>query len=276
MKDLISVIITTYNWPASLKLVLQSLQEQTQQNFEVIIADDGSDSNTKELIDQLRSHLNFPIKHIWQEDDGFQAAKIRNKAAAKAQGEYLIFLDGDCVVPKNFIFKHQKFSELGYFLSGNRILLAQQFTNEVLQQDLAIYEWNFWQWWSAHRKSYCNRILPLLSLPDGRFRKLTKTRWRGVKTCNLGLWRQDFIAVNGFDEEFSGWGYEDSDLIIRLIKKGIKHKNGRFALPVFHLWHAEQDRSKAQNNFEKLKQSQAGSEQANKGIAQYLNKDMMK
>lgn len=97
-----------------------------------------------------------------------------------------------------------------------------------------------------------NRFLPLIRLPDGAFRKCAPARWHGVKTCNLSAWREDLLHVNGLDESYSGWGLEDSDLVIRLLHAGVRHKSARFAAPVFHLWHREQDRSRFAENRQRL------------------------
>lgn len=199
-----SLIVTTYNWPDALQLVLQSLQQQTDHDFEVIVADDGSTTTTKQLIEQIKGHLSFSLTHVWQEDIGFRAAKIRNQAVAAARGDYLVFLDGDCVTPQWFVAWHRKLAEERWFVAGNRLLLSAEFTRTVLEQNLLLHTWRMTDWWSAYRRSQCNRFSPLIRLPDNVLRKLLKNNWHGVKTCNLGMWRNDFLAVNGFDEEFRG------------------------------------------------------------------------
>ena len=150
----------------------------------------------------------------------------------------MIFLDGDSIPKTSFVKQHQKLAEKNYFVAGNRILLSSDFTNNVLQKQLPLQQWNTWCWF----KGFCsgiNRFLPILSLEDGYWRYLRRTRWRGVKTCNLGMWKKDFFAVNGFDESYRGWGYEDSDLAIRLIRNQVLRKDGHFATSVFHLWRPE-------------------------------------
>ena len=99
----ISVVVTTFNRPDALHLVLAALTQQTLLPNEVIIADDGSTEETRQLIVQLKTTLNYPIKHVWQADEGFRAAKIRNQAVLQANYDYLIFLDGDCVPFPDFI-----------------------------------------------------------------------------------------------------------------------------------------------------------------------------
>lgn len=266
----VSVIVTTYNWPSALSKVLQALMTQDYNNFEIIIADDGSSESTYEVIKNIQSNGVVAIAHVWQEDDGFRAAKIRNKAVAKAKGDYLIFIDGDCVPQKSFVKRHIQLAEKQWLVSGNRVLLSQEFTQQILKTNANMHEWNFIDWLSLRCKQNCNRILPLIKLPFFP-RKLNPLRWTGVKTCNLGLWKNDFLEINGFDEEYKGWGYEDSDLVVRLIQKGVKVKNGRFAIPVIHLWHNESDRSTENINLARLQSRIRNHEiSAQIGINQYL------
>jgi glycosyltransferase involved in cell wall biosynthesis len=250
----ISVIITTYNRPDALRLVLLGLSQQTQLPDEVIIADDGSSDETRLLIDQLQDQLNYPLKHVWQKDEGFRAARIRNKAVLQADNNYLIFLDGDCVPFPDFVAKHRFLAEPNWFVSGHRILLEKKFTDKILKESLSIYKDTSLQWLWHYVQRQSNRLFPLLRLKLNKLRKLSAKHWRGAKSCNLGLWKKDFLTINGFDESFIGWGYEDSDLVIRLIRSGIYRKSGKFAVPVIHLWHQQNNREKEQINLNLLKQ----------------------
>lgn len=245
-----SIIITTYNRPDALALVLEGLCAQQDTDFEVLIADDGSDERTAQLL--AENDYPLAIQHVWQDDQGFRAAKIRNKAVAKARGDYLIFIDGDCVPMPSFLTQHRHLAEAGWFVAGNRVLLSKDYTQEVLTRNEPIFLMNYRDLRSAKQRHAINRLAPMWSLPLGPLRKLGGAKWQGVKTCNLGVWREDFVAVNGFDEAYQGWGYEDSDLVIRLQRHGIKRKLGRFAVPVLHLWHPENDRSHEQDNLAKL------------------------
>ena len=250
----VSIIISTYNSPKALDLVLASLAEQDVDGFEVIVADDGSNDETKKVIESLRSKINYDIKHVWQPHDGFRAAMIRNKGVAFAKGDYLIFLDGDTIPLVSFVKKHQKLAENNYFIAGNRILLSPAFTQQVLQQEVSLQKWGIWHWLYAFCRGWINRFLPILPLGNLYCRYLFWDKWQGAKTCNLGVWKKDFIAVNGFDESYCGWGYEDSDLVVRLIRKGILRKDGRFAVPVLHLWHPDNNRAREPINHKKLEE----------------------
>jgi glycosyltransferase involved in cell wall biosynthesis len=239
--------------------------------FEIIIADDGSREETAQCIKRLQQTTSIPIKHIWQPDEGFRAAAIRNKAILAATGDYIVFLDGDCIPRKNFIAEHRALAQANTFLAGNRILLTQAFTAQVLGQSLLIHKWTFREWLIPRLSGDCNRILPLLSLPRCSTLRLCRPkRWKGAKGCNLGVWKADLINVNGWEEEFTGWGYEDSDLVMRLLRAGVKRKAGHYRVPVIHLWHAENDRARERENWALLEARQeAGQTRAAKGLHEY-------
>jgi glycosyltransferase involved in cell wall biosynthesis len=243
-----AVITTTYNTPGALAAVLDGFIAQTGHDFELIVADDGSTDDTRRLIEDYARRAPFPLRHVWQEDRGFRAAAIRNRALAATRADYVIFTDGDCVPSRDFVAQHRRLAEPGRFLSGNRVLLSARLTERVLREHLPIHEWDGRQWLRRWLARDAKRIWPLLILPDGAFRKLRPGRWYGVKTCNLSAWRADLLAVNGLDETYTGWGLEDSDLVIRLLHAGIRNKSARFATPVFHLWHRESERARLPEN----------------------------
>lgn len=272
LKPFVSVIVTTYNWPQALERVLKGLSLQTYPRCEVIVADDGSKDETASLIRSFKNNYPFPLIHCWQPDEGFRAAMVRNKAVAKARGDYIIFLDGDCVPLPSFVANHVKLAKQHWFVAGNRILLSQTFTNQVFAQQLSIEEWTLKDWYVAKITHKCNRFLPFLKLPLGKLRTLFSQKWEGAKTCNLALWKNDYIAVNGLDENFEGWGFEDSDLIIRLQRNGILRLFGQFAVPVLHLWHPTHEKAKINENKNRLEITlQSQHVKADKGIEQYLN-----
>lgn len=270
---LISVIVTTYNWPTALQACLHSLFTQVDQQFEIIVADDGSRPDTAALIQQLAVSSPVPLSHCYQADEGFRAAMIRNKAVAQSQGDYLVFLDGDCVVLPTFIQRHRKLAQKGCFVPGNRVLLSKDFTSHVLNSELALATQPFRRFVKWRLQGKINRLLPLLTLPLGPLRLAKPQDWQKAMTCNLGVWRDDFIKVNGFDELFAGWGYEDSDLVIRLLHAGTQRKEGRFALPVLHLWHPYNDRQQHDVNYQRLQErlQQPHFSVALKGVTQYLS-----
>jgi glycosyltransferase involved in cell wall biosynthesis len=268
----IAVVITTYNRPDALAAVLDGYLAQTDPDFEIIVADDGSADETRQVIDDCRNRALFPVQHAWQEDCGFRAAAARNRAIAATMADYVIFTDGDCIPPADFIARHRALAEPGWFVSGNRVLLSERFTRRVLQERLPIHQRGALAWLFARWRGEINRWLPVLQLPipDG-WRRSQPGRWKGAKTCNLAVWRQDLIQANGLDEAYSGWGMEDSDLVVRLLHAGVRHKSGRFAVPVLHLWHKENDRGTLPENVARLEALLHSSRiRAAQGLDQYL------
>lgn len=250
----ISIIVTTYNRPDALRAVLAGLQAQSDRAFEVRVADDGSREDTGALVRTCAAAMSVPVIHVWQEDRGFRAGAARNRAAAAARGDYLVFLDGDCVPRPDFIAQHRTLAAPGWMVAGNRILLSESFTQRVLAEHTPIHGWSNERWQVAQREGSINRTLPLRSLPLGPMRKLAATRWQRVRTCNLAVWASDFARVNGFDEAYEGWGFEDSDLAVRLLNAGVRRKEGAFATGVLHLWHRENDRRFEGENLARLRE----------------------
>jgi glycosyltransferase involved in cell wall biosynthesis len=267
----LSLIVTTYNRSDALRAVLLSLAAQTDCAFEVLVADDGSRLETAAAIAEVAAGFPVPLVHLWQTDDGFRAAAARNLAVAASRGDYLVFIDGDCVLRPDFVARHRALAEAGWFVAGNRILLSQGFTARMLQApSAALHADSRLNWLGRRLSGAINRWLPLCFLPGQGWRKAQPQRWRGARTCNLALWRADFATVNGFDEAFQGWGHEDADLAIRLLHAGVRRKDGRFATAVLHLWHHENDRSNLPENERRLAEILAGDRvRAEQGIDAY-------
>ena len=251
--DLISVIVTTYNREDALDAVLAALARQSDGGFEIVVADDGSGSATAALVERWRPRLPVVLTHVWHDDRGFRAAEIRNRAILASRGDYCLFLDGDCIARPDFIATHRRLAERGWFVTGNRVLLSQSLTVAVLRQDLQPQGWSAGEWLGRRRAGDVNRLAALLRLPLGPLRKLVRNQWRGARSCNLALWRSDLERIDGFDAVFSGWGREDSDLLIRLLHAGVRRKDGRFATGVIHLWHPEADRVQLAANDARLR-----------------------
>jgi glycosyltransferase involved in cell wall biosynthesis len=244
----ISVVITTYNRPDALEAVLRACFMQNDKNFDIIIADDGSTADTRDCVERLARDAPVPVRHVWQPDECFRAAMARNRGILAARGDYIIFLDGDCIPQHDFIARHRALSEPGCLVSGSRILMSERLTRRVLEQRIAVPDTGFATRMAWRLHGDLNKTLQLgLRWPDlGRGR--SSFSWRRIKSCNLGVWRRDLERVNGFDESFIGWGYEDSDLVLRLFHAGVKRKDGAFATEVFHLWHRDAQRDHASSN----------------------------
>ena len=256
--ELISVIVTTYNREDALDAVLRSLARQTDRNFELIVADDGSRAETAKLVDGWKAKIGRRLDHVWHEDKGFRAAEIRNRAILAARGDYVIFVDGDCIARPDFVATHRRLAERGWFVTGNRILLSPELTAKVLRERLAPEIWSAGEWLAQRVRGGVNRLSALLHLPLGPLRRLRRGAWRGARSANLAVWRSDLTLVDGFDADYRGWGKEDSDIIVRLLHAGVKRKDGAFATGVVHLWHAAADRGALPENERKLSAVVAG------------------
>jgi glycosyltransferase involved in cell wall biosynthesis len=254
LEEQISVIVTTYNRIDALDAVLRGFARQSDRGFEVIIADDGSDPPAREILEARARGFEFPIKHVWHADSGFRAGEIRNRAILTSRGSYCIFLDGDCIPRPDFIAIHRRLAEPGWFVTGNRVLLSPELTRRVLSKSVEPGLWSLSAWFVLRCKRSINRLAPLWTLPIGPGRKLRSAAWRGARSCNLAVWRSDLDRVDGFDATYSGWGLEDSDLLIRLLRAGVRRKDGNFATGVIHLWHPESDRSHLPENQGRLDQ----------------------
>ena len=244
----ISVVITTYNRPDALRAVLEACFTQSDKNFEIIIADDGSAHNTRDCIAALGRRAPVPLRHVWQADLGFRAAMVRNRGTLAASGNYIVFMDGDCIPQRDFIAQHRKLAARGYLVSGSRILLSPALTARTLEQHLDLQRLSLADKLRFRLGSDINKCLQLLVTWPDLGRASRRFSWRRIKSCNLGVWRSDLELVNGFDETFHGWGHEDSDLVVRLFNAGVMRKDGAFATEVFHLWHPESRRDQAPGN----------------------------
>lgn len=269
----ISVVITTYNRPDALASVVRACFMQDDKNFEIIIADDGSTANTRACVEQLAAASPVPLRHVWQADEGFRAAMARNRGTLAASGDYIVFLDGDCIPQRDFIARHRALSQPGHLVSGSRILMSERLTRRVLDEGIDVGGVNPAVRLGWRLRGDLNKTLQPLGLrwPD-LGRTSGKFKWRRIKSCNLGVWRSDLERVNGFDESFVGWGYEDSDLVLRLFHAGVMRKDGAFATEVFHLWHREAQRDQeASNRQVVLERAAARVTQAARGLREHAD-----
>lgn len=242
----ISVILSTYNRPKALQVVLEALGRQDDHNFEVIVADDGSGTETRDVVNAMAQKWpQCNIQHVWHEKKGFRLARIRNLACKVCTGEYLVFLDGDCVPPPNFISKHRTLSKEGWAVYGQRILANKAYTEQIEENPICLFSNNYWTYFHFFllaRRKHINRASPAIALPGTFWRNRSPRSWEKIRGCNWAIWRRDYEAVNGSDESFEGWGAEDKDLAVRLINNGVKMKDGRNCSFVLHLWHPKASR----------------------------------
>jgi GT2 family glycosyltransferase len=246
--QLVSVVITTYNRSDALLAVLQGLLLQTDRHFEVVVADDGSRPEHQMAIGSAAAAQALHVTHVWHPDVGFTAAKVRNRGVAAARGDYIVFLDGDCVPEVDFIARHKALAQAGFFVNGSRVLLSSAFTSRVLEGGERICGRSTGYWLRQRLQGHASKLGGLVRLPDGPWRVKREFSWKGIRSCNMGVWRSDFERVNGFDESFVGWGHEDADFVLRLHHSGVARKNGFCATEVFHLWHREAARNQESQN----------------------------
>jgi glycosyltransferase involved in cell wall biosynthesis len=236
----ITLIITTYNWPEALLLVLKSIEGQSILPDEIIIADDGSKNETNELIISFQKKSNLNIIHSWQDDIGFRASRSRNKAILKSSGDYIILIDGDVILHPKFIQDHIINAEEGYFIQGCRALLSENITSKNLMNKNIYF--SFFSTGIMNRKNTIHSFL-LSKVFSNKHNNL-----RGIRSCNMSFYLKDCLNINGFNNEFNGWGREDSEFIVRLMNSGVSRKNIRFSAIQFHLWHNENTRAYIRQN----------------------------
>ncbi|MGN0002421.1 MAG: glycosyltransferase family 2 protein [Sphingobacterium composti] len=234
----VSLLISTYNWPEALELVLESVVLQTHIPDQIIIADDGSDLRTKILVDYY-SHI-LPVEHIWQEDQGFRKTLILNKAIAACTSDYVIEVDGDIILNKHFIQDHLNAAKKGYFVQGCRAMLGE----ELSQKALSLRKTYF----SAFTKGMVTRFNAIRFPGLSFIFKTNPYSSHNVKGCNLAFWREDYVRINGYFNGFEGWGWEDYEFAERLINSGVKKKRLKFAAVGYHLFHKLSSRANFRPN----------------------------
>lgn len=242
MQNSSSLIIATYNWPEALNLVLKSVANQVVLPTEIIIADDGSTQETANIIEHYQKQFAIPVLHVWQEDNGFRKATILNKAIAKASGKYIIQVDGDCILHSHFVKDHLDFSKANTYLFGSRVNIQESYVKTLFLNKKI----NF-NVFSKHIKKRTRALyLPILSSLY-KEQKTFSSKFRG---CNTSYFKSDFIAVNGYNEDFKGWGREDSELALRFHNFGLLARRIRYKGIVFHIYHEEKSKNQLKINNE--------------------------
>ena len=233
----VSVILSTYNQPDWLEKVLWAYLAQTQRDFEIVIADDGSREETRRRIDQMRRVSGLTIRHLWHEDRGFRKCTILNRAVEGAKGDYLIFSDGDCVPRWDFVAQHVLHARPGRFLSGGAVRLPLALSHVIKADDIQSRRFLKPSWLFAHRLGWNKKLPMILSGPrlGAALDRLTTTR-ATFNGGNASAWKADVARVNGFDERME-WGGEDRELGERLVNAGILGTQMRYRAICLHLEH---------------------------------------
>jgi len=262
-----SLIISTYNWPEALELCLLSVLRQKVMPDEIIIADDGSEEATKNVIHKYKFDFPITLHHIWHPDEGFQLAKIRNKAIVAASGNYIIQIDGDLILNPYFIRDHLSHAEQNHFVTGSRVLLRESATKIILDKKKIKMGWLI-----PGSKNFLNGLRSkILRVYFSKKYKMSGKNRYYVKGCNMAFWKNDLIAINGYNECFTGWGKEDSDIAIRLMNAGIRKKFIKMGGIVYHLYHEEASRNREENNIRLMEDTIKNNVIfCEKGLSQYL------
>jgi glycosyltransferase involved in cell wall biosynthesis len=262
----LTLIITTYNREDALLAVLETVLTQTQLPDEIVVADDGSKKPTEDAINSFKQRSPIPVIHAWQEDSGFRAARIRNMAIVRSSGEYLVFIDGDILLDRHFIADHYRNAQPGLFIQGGRLLLSPEKTEDILQEQKEAASFSLLSNGVSgrHKMVHSDTLSALFSQIN--------SKTKGSRTCNFALWRSDALKVNGFNEDFQGWGREDSEFVIRLFFSGLKRKKLAFNAIGFHLHHPLQSREALEANDEIIRQTSDSKESRCKsGINNHLS-----
>ncbi|MBX3254669.1 MAG: glycosyltransferase family 2 protein [Chitinophagaceae bacterium] len=261
------MVISTYNWHQALELCIKSALAQKKLPGEILIADDGSGEETRELIAFFRQRSPVPIQHIWHEDRGFRLAAIRNKAIAKAKGDYIIQVDGDIIMHPYFITDHLDFARKKTFVRASRIYLDEATSADFIRSGKTLV--NVWSK-GVINKTSALRMPFLWKLFETSYKNKGDERFE-IHGCNMAFWKEDALLVNGYNEEFSGWGPEDKEFVARLLNAGIKKRFLKLGGIAFHIYHRENSRSNLHNNEQLLRQSVASNIKFCKtGINQYI------
>jgi glycosyltransferase involved in cell wall biosynthesis len=224
----LTLIVSTYEQPASLAKVLRGVALQTRPPDELFVADDGSGDETRALLERWRQSSSIPLHHLWHPHEGFRKVILLNKAVAAAKGDYLVFTDGDCVPHRRFIADHERLAERGYWVQGRRCYVKEPFVPRFEPSRSRI-----WQWMLAGR---IGGVPKGIRLPVPLVFRNQKQR--GIIGCNMAFWREDVVAVNGFDETYLGRGIgPDSDLGTRVYNLGRPRKFVYGRAIVYHLDH---------------------------------------
>lgn len=231
----VSVIVSTYQNPGALAQVLAALGRQSLADFEILVADDGSGAETRSAVDTFAAAARQPVRHVWHADQGVRRNTILNRAVLAAEGDYLVFLDGDCITPPQWLATHVANAARGWFVSGSKLLMSQRLTEALLAGQVGaetLFGWS--PWWREIRKW---RRLAMSRLPLVRqlldYNRHPRCGWVGEDSST---WAEHVHRVGGFDERFT-LVWDDADFCERLKSAGIRGRSIRYRAPVLHLEH---------------------------------------
>jgi GT2 family glycosyltransferase len=258
----ISLIIATYQRPEALEQALEGVSLQTELPGEIIIADDGSGPAVRKVFEKWQAVLPVKMRHLWHEDLGFRKTMILNKALATVTTDYLVLLDADCVPHRKFVADHAQLTEKGFWVQGRRCFIKEPYAAAFSAKSVCPFGWML--------RGRISGMTKGIRLPFPIV--LRNRKQRGIIGCNMGFWREDLFAVNGFDEEYVGWGIaEDSDVGTRLYNLGRPRKFVYGRAIVYHLNHPIGARPHFEASQARLRKTiQTRKVRCAKGLAQYL------
>lgn len=250
----ISLIISVYKKIRELELLLTALKSQTDKDFDVIIADDGSGDEMKNFVSGFSNDCGYGISYITQEDKGFRKNKILNEAVVYSESDYLIFLDGDCIPHRDFIKAHRVNACENTVLTGRRVHLSRKLSERI---DVGFIISDGFR--KLSRKAFADSFggdNPTTTAEEGfvikssLIRRLTSARNSRIVGCNFSVWKPMLLKINGFDENYTGAGIgEDTDIEYRLGLTGAKFKSVRNLAVVYHLYHSKTKESDANYDY---------------------------
>jgi glycosyltransferase involved in cell wall biosynthesis len=235
-KPTLSLVVAVYRRHDFLALVLESLLNQTFKDFEIIVADDGSGPEMAETIDRYRPQFARPVIHEWHEDDGFRKTVIVNRAVTRASADYLVFIDGDCILHRKFLARHIRRRRPGWVLTGRRVMLDEVLTGRITTGDVRTRRVESVHYWLGHcGRNDCKHgfYAPFVFGLRNRSRENYE-----ILGSNYSAHKDDFYQVNGYDERIIGRGLEDNNLCARFINSGIAVKSIAFEALQYHCYHA--------------------------------------
>ena len=236
-----ALIVTTYNKPELLELVLETALRQKVAPYEIIVADDGSKEETEQIVRKAAKESTVTIKHVWQEDQGFRLNRSRNNAIAVAESEYITLIDGDCFVGEWFIHDHIFFARPGRLVLGRRVNVLKETQKRILQTRNT--KVNFFTrgatWKSASIRSLALARLLSAYQPDKSKDASVSSKWRwdGAFGANMAFFRDDALRVNGFNELWSHYGDDDLEFCVRLERNGVRRFKVRHYATNYHFHH---------------------------------------
>lgn len=271
-----ALIISTYNKPDYLRLCLATAFAQTVMPDEIIIADDGSGQETREVVEAFRQHSSTPITHVWHEDSGFRLSAIRNKAIAAATADYIIQIDDDILLDRHFVEDHLAVCEEGYWCSGSRVFLTEGITRSIITKGKTLKPGHRIDVAGllSRRKMESGHLLNSIRIP--LVRNYLRKRYAIKKVdhlrgCNMAYFRKDAILANGYNEDLTSWGHEDGEFAYRLHFNGIRKQSLKMGGIEYHMYHKQSSRSNEQlhlDTIDRLKREKT--KRCTNGIDKYL------